>query len=96
MAPFRKKPIVIEAHHFVDGVWSADHVPDWYTEAFMANKIMHHADDSSWKAPITHATIQTSEGPMRAELGDWIIKGVKGEIYPCKQDIFDITYEAVD
>ena len=42
-----------------------------------------------------YATIDTLEGKMRADLGDWIIKGVKGELYPCKPDIFTETYEPV-
>jgi hypothetical protein len=96
MAKFRKKPVVIEAHHFVDGCWSGGNVPEWYTEAFMANRIMHHAADDSWRSPVTHATIATSEGAMRADIGDWIIKGIKGEMYPCKPDIFAATYKVVD
>lgn len=40
--------------------------------------------------------IDTSEGQMRASPGDWIITGVKGEVYPCKPDIFEMTYEPVD
>jgi hypothetical protein len=40
--------------------------------------------------------IQTLEGDMHANPGDWIIKGVKGEFYPCKPDIFAATYEAVE
>lgn len=40
--------------------------------------------------------IETLEGTMRAEPGDWIIKGVKGEYYPCKPDIFALTYEPVE
>ena len=39
--------------------------------------------------------IHTLEGTMRADVGDWIVKGVKGEFYPCKPDIFEATYEAV-
>ena len=39
--------------------------------------------------------IYTLEGPMKVTIGDWIIKGVKGEYYPCKPDIFEMTYEAV-
>ena len=42
------------------------------------------------------ALIQTLEGEMRAETGDWIIKGVKGEIYSCKDEIFRLTYEPVE
>lgn len=44
----------------------------------------------------THFLVATLEGEMRGETGDWIIKGVKGEIYPCKPDIFEMTYEAVE
>lgn len=40
--------------------------------------------------------IETLEGTMKANKGDWIIKGVKGELYPCKPDVFDMTYEKVD
>lgn len=40
--------------------------------------------------------IETSEGVMKADKGDWIIKGVKGELYPCKPDVFKMTYEKVD
>jgi hypothetical protein len=40
--------------------------------------------------------ITTLEGTMRADVGDWIIKGIKGELYPCKPDIFEATYDAVD
>lgn len=42
------------------------------------------------------AHISTLEGVMRADVGDWIIRGVKGERYPCKPDIFAATYEAVE
>ena len=40
--------------------------------------------------------IETLEGIMKADEGDWIIKGVKGELYPCKPDVFEMTYEKVD
>ena len=40
--------------------------------------------------------IETLEGVMKANKGDWIIKGVKGELYPCKPDVFEMTYEKVD
>ncbi|MGO2311675.1 MAG: hypothetical protein ACTH6A_06595 [Brachybacterium tyrofermentans] len=40
--------------------------------------------------------IRTLEGDMRVAVGDWVIRGVRGEFYPCKPDIFDATYEAVD
>ena len=40
--------------------------------------------------------IETLEGTMKADKGDWIIKGVKGELYPCKPDVFNMTYEKVE
>ena len=40
--------------------------------------------------------IETLEGTMKANKGDWIIKGVKGELYPCKPDVFEMTYERAD
>lgn len=40
--------------------------------------------------------IETLEGTMKADKGDWIIRGVKGELYPCKPDVFDLTYEEVE
>lgn len=43
-----------------------------------------------------HQLIETLEGNMKASPGDWIIKGIKGEIYPCKPDIFEATYELVN
>ena len=44
---------------------------------------------------VTGLTIPTDEGDMNASYGDWIIKGIAGEFYPCKPDIFEQTYEAV-
>ncbi len=52
--------------------------------------------DDSLVAKFHEVPIQTLEGLMVAKKGDWIIRGVNGELYPCKPDIFDKTYEAVD
>lgn len=89
MARYRKKPVVIEAFRF-SGPWAADDVPAWYTEAFQKNLVIHRGE---WKTD--YAQIVTPEGLMRADKGDWIIRGIKGEIYPCKDDIFRATYEEV-
>lgn len=78
MPKFRKRPVVIEAR-LLD---SAD-----YDEACSTVK---------WcggTAIDAGCLIPTLEGEMRADFGDWIIKGVKGEFYPCKPDIFESTYE---
>lgn len=76
---YRKKPIVIDAHRW-DG--HLDVSPDWLRTR--ADVYVH--DDCA-------LSIQTLEGVMIAKVGDWIISGVKGELYPCKPDIFEATYE---
>jgi len=54
-------------------------------------------DAISYELPPTdRLTIKTLEGPLEAQRGDWIIKGTKGEFYPCKPDIFEEIYESVN
>lgn len=77
---YRKKPVVIEAMQNVFG--RAETISTW----MKSNGISPTFDGLTY-------TIQTLEGSMRADRGDWIIKGVKGEFYPCKPDIFAATYE---
>jgi len=89
MAKFRKKPVVIDAMQF-----SGDNQEE--IEQFCPG-IRRHAEDAR-AADLGHMRfmfISTAEGEMRAAPFDWIIRGVKGEFYPCKPDIFDATYEAV-
>ena len=81
---FRKKPIVIEAFQF-DG-HNYPELSSWMGEA---------AKDMQSPADTLTMYIETLEGTMRADEGDWIIKGVAGEFYPCKPDIFEATYEEV-
>jgi len=88
MPKFRKRPVVIEAEQFTEE--SKNRIFNWVT-------CSRHADfleDENGRRPIL--VIETLEGDHRAEPGDWIIKGVKGEFYPCKPDIFEMTYEAVE
>ena len=56
------------------------------------NEFKHNVDATVIKGKPC-LIIPTLEGEMRAEIGDWIIRGVKGELYPCKPDIFELTYE---
>ena len=92
MACYRKKPVVIEAHRLGDGGW-----PDAIWEGVNRNQIILHLDRIGFPPKVTgYAEILTLEGVMRAEIGDWIIRGVKGEFYPCKPDIFEATYEPAD
>jgi hypothetical protein len=80
---FRKKPVVIEAFQFQQPT-SVDVAPAWLTEAVARGDFL--VVDG-----VAHIT--TLEGVMTASPGDWIIRGVKGEIYPCKPDIFAATYD---
>ncbi len=80
---YRKMPVEIDAIHF--------------TGREVVGEILEFTD---WKAQATGSghdniwiEIPTKEGVMKASPGDWIIKGVKGEFYPCKPDIFAATYE---
>jgi hypothetical protein len=79
---FRKKPVVIEAHYFQTPE-NTTFICDWIRAG---GGVVRTAEDGLW--------IHTLEGRMLARPGDWIIKGVKGEFYPCKNDIFLATYEA--
>lgn len=78
---FRKKPVEIEAWQW-DGSSIRNLRPQWLQDA----NVLMSTDK---------LLIDTLEGTMTAQPGDWIIKGVKGEIYPCKPDIFEETYEPV-
>ena len=78
---YRKKPVVIEAMQF-----TAD--PNDYLA--MANFVGTDADDGRETKVYQ---IHTLEGTMVASPGDWIIKGIKGEFYPCRADIFEATYD---
>lgn len=84
---YRKKPVVIEAFPW-DPNQPADTAPEWFYEA-CTNQIAYPEFDGS-------VTIKTLEGNHRCEVGDYIIQGVKGELYPCKPDIFEMTYERVE
>jgi hypothetical protein len=98
MSKFRKKPVVIEAMQ-----WTGDNtseVIDWVLA--MGNRVARWhgaiygtADVAGLLSP-QYIVIDTLEGTMRADVGDWIIRGVQGEHYPCKPDIFEATYEAVE
>jgi len=80
MAKYRKKPIIVDAVQ-----WRGDNYAEVCAiTGFPASGIVDGPLD-----------LETLEGTMRAEIGDWIIVGVKGEVYPCKPDIFEVTYEEV-
>lgn len=84
MAKYKKKPIVIEARKL---------------EFSNLSDICEWSGGTIWsKSPmrkVTGITINTLEGDMNGEFGDYIIKGIKGEFYPCKPDIFEASYDEV-
>lgn len=84
MAKFRKKPVVIEAVQWTGEYYDCDDMPAWLIDAHDSGVAL---DDGEAK------TIKTLEGNHRADPGDWIIRGIKGELYPCKPDIFAATYD---
>jgi hypothetical protein len=88
---YRKKPVVIEAMRlgaYTLGLKGGE-VWQWMTDGG-AVFTMDQMDPGP-----AFMRIGTLEGEMTAQIGDWIIKGVQGEFYPCKPDIFDATYEAL-
>ena len=82
---FRKKPVEVEAVKFDGWNWAECY-------QFMSDKPLAFPSVLEEREKIE---IQTLEGTMTASRGDWIIKGVNGEFYPCKPDIFAKTYELV-
>lgn len=85
MAKYRKKPVVIEAIQFKDDSEALAQISSWVDDTVSVS----YADAPELK-------INTLEGTMKADVGDYIIKGVQGEFYPCKPDIFEQTYELVE
>lgn len=86
MAKFRKRPVVIEAW-----LWDGKTQPaDWpaWIDGYDCD-----GDFVEWNVKSGNMWIPTLEGVHTASPGDWIIKGVAGELYPCKPDIFELTYE---
>ena len=95
---FRKKPVVIEAVQ-VPQITSKHTITDDYLVECVELSDWCGGTSQIMEPPvgITYGIyIPTLEGEMRAAPGDWIIKGVKGEFYPCKPDIFEATYEVAE
>ena len=87
---FRKKPVVIEAVQFTRRFnW-----PAWFHGAVSNNTVIVRGTGKfADPGDECYCLIHTLEGTHRCNENDWVIKGIKGEIYPCKPDIFEATYE---
>ena len=81
---YRKKPVVIEAVQITDATFDDPHPNPEHIVGVIYDPIPRQA------------IIKTLEGEMRGNIGDWIIKGVKGELYPCRDDIFAATYDPAE
>ena len=92
MMKFRKKPVVIEAVQFKGfdkkGQVSLSERPEWLVNQFGETILFFDKPNT--------LTVKTLEGSMVANINDYIIKGIQGEFYPCKPDIFEATYEKVE
>ncbi|OUO77900.1 hypothetical protein B5F53_11840 [Blautia sp. An249] len=87
MARYRTKPCEIEALLFEDSDESVCSIMEFTNGNFAPYGTLEHYE---------YAVVKTLEGNMRAELGDYIIRGLRGEYYPCKPDVFHKKYEAVE
>jgi hypothetical protein len=84
VARWRKKPVEVEARQLVDDLRNHTEVARWI-EANGGHAEIPFAEPCLY--------IETLEGRMRAGIGDWVVRGVKGEFYPVRDDIFEATYE---
>lgn len=86
---YRKKPVIIEAVK-----WTGENVDEVLNHG-NSGPAPSWGDDFKINTDAKTVEILTMEGTMSARIGDWIIRGIKGEFYPCKPDIFEATYEQV-
>lgn len=93
---YRKKPVVIEAFKY-DGDLTDEngsfYIPEWAINAYSKGVLFYSSLDSN--NPPCELFIKTLEGNMLVNVGDFIIKGINSELYPCKPDIFEKTYEPI-
>lgn len=87
---YRKKPVVIDAI-----VWTGENIKE-VKEFCGTNCRIHYSYTEFENAPQVHLVLCTLEGEMTARPGTYIVKGLKGEVYPCRKDIFEMTYEPVE
>jgi hypothetical protein len=83
---YRKKPVIIEAIKYVGGTAFDEEIPKWLRDASL-DKTLYWENNNLY--------IKTLEGDHHVSDGDYVIRGVQGELYPCKPDIFEQTYERV-
>ena len=92
---YRKKPVVVEAFQMTrEHLGNGNSWPQWLHESWNdRNKADYHIIPCD--PEVGAIAIRTPEGAMVVSFDDWILKGVKGELYPCKPDIFEATHESI-
>ena len=94
MPKFRKRPVTIEAFQWTGS--NPFELGAWAHDSGAIRGILGIVDDCSDDERYKHVRLKTLEGEMYGSPGDYIIVGVKGEVYACKPDTFELTYEAVE
>lgn len=93
MPKFRKKPVVINAFQWTGKNYDA--LLDFLASAKTSSDTKIKFDLTQAPPILQVHTLESTSDPLTASEGDWVIVGVKGEVYPCKPDIFEATYEPV-
>ena len=99
MQQYRKRPVVVEALQLCWNTWDemCDFLGGIVSVKNPARNVETFSDKCGERGPYwIELTIPTLEGDHVARHGDWIIKGIQGEFYPCKPDIFEATYERIE
>jgi hypothetical protein len=91
MSKFRKKPIVIEAMEYTGN--NGHDICQWSNDVVVESPVLEPTEDNPTGR---YLQIKTLEGIMTAIVGDSVIRGIRGEFYPCKDEIFTMTYEPVE
>ena len=85
---YRKRPLMVEAFQYDPKL--NQKFPPWLKQAVIEGTVVVVMEESGLKMEI-----KTSEGTLRADISDWIVRGVTGELYPCKPEMFELLYEEV-
>ena len=94
---YRKKPVGVEAFQYNGALIDSDGkpiVPAWAIEAYDSGIMYYNSAD--YDTPPVELYISTLEGVHHASVGDYIVRGIKGELYPVKPEIFELTYERME
>jgi len=96
LSKFRKKPVVIEAMVWDGSIKSTREIVTFMGQDIGTDEMSKKKFEEFCNICCKGFSISTLEGDMKASIGDYIIKGIKGEFYPCKPDIFEASYEIVE